>query len=221
MKRHLLTLIVLLLLHFNNFAQSTFELGFLPTLNINKKLPKDWSLNFKTESRQSLIKDDFNYDYLLTDISLAASKKIGINTSVAMGYLMRIDDEGIRNRTIQQITFVKRYTGFRLSHRFLADQTFEKDDETEFRFRYRISSEIPLQGKSLDPKEFFLKINNEYLNSIQDKNYDLEIRGGAFLGYVLSPKNLIELGLDNRLDSFIEGNPRNRFWIGLNFYMSF
>jgi hypothetical protein len=221
MKRYFLILIALFVIQLNTLAQASFELGFLPSLNINKKLPKDWSLNFKTESRQSILKDDFNYDYLLTDISLAASKKISINTSVAAGYLMRIDDKGIRNRTLQQISFVRRYEGFRLSHRFLADQTFEKDEDTEFRFRYRLSSEIPLQGKSLDPNEFFLKFSNEYLSSFQEKNYDLEIRGAAFIGYVISPKNLIEIGIDNRLDSFLEGNTRNRMWIGLNFYTSF
>jgi len=220
MKRFSLTLFFILLFHLNNSAQGTVEFGLLPSLNINKRLPKDWSLNFKTESRQSLIKEDFNYDYLLTDISLAASKKIGINTAIAMGYLMRIDDKGVKNRTIQQITFVKRYTNFSLSHRLLADQTFKKDDNTEVRFRYRISSEIPLQGKSLDPKEFFIKLSNEYLNSLHERSYDMEIRGAAFIGYVISPTNKLEFGFDYRIDSFINGDPGNRLWIGLNFYSS-
>jgi hypothetical protein len=220
MKRFSLTLFIILLVHLNNSAQSTYELGFLPSLNLNFKMPKDWSLNLKTESRQSLMKDDFSYDYLLTDISLVASKKIGINTAIAMGYLVRIDDNGIKNRAIQQITFVKRYTNFSLSHRLLADQSFTKDDNTELRLRYRISSEIPLQGKSLDPKEFFIKLNNEYLNSLYENNYDLEIRGSTFIGYVISPTNKLEIGLDYRIDSFLIGMPRNRLWIGLNLFIS-
>jgi hypothetical protein len=166
------------------------------------------------------MKEDFRYDYVLTDLSLAASKKIGINTAIAIGYLMRIDKKGIRNRTLQQITFVKRYRNFRLSHRLSADQTFTKNDDAEFRLRYRISTEIPLQGESLDPKEFFVKISNEYLNSLENKSYDLEIRGAAYVGYVLYPNNKLEFGLDNRFDSFIEGKLRYRLWIGLNYYKS-
>lgn len=222
MKPYFLILIFILFFHLNSIAQSTFGLGLLPTLNINKKLPEDWSLNFKTESRQALINEEFDYAYLLTDISLAAAKKIGINTAVAMGYLMRIveEDNGIQNRTMQQITFIKRYSNFMLSHRILADQTFQKDDYTELRIRYRITMEHPLQGKTSDPGEFFLKLNNEYLNSLYNKTYDLEIRGAAFLGYELSPNNKLELGFDYRIDSFISGMPRNRLWIGLNFYQS-
>ncbi|NJM16805.1 MAG: hypothetical protein HC896_16825, partial [Bacteroidales bacterium] len=62
-----------------NFAQSSLEWGILPSFNLNKKLAKDWSVNLKTESRQSLIKDGLNYDYLLTDFSFGATKKIGID----------------------------------------------------------------------------------------------------------------------------------------------
>jgi hypothetical protein len=201
-------------------AQSSYQLGMLPSLNINKKLQKDWSLHFKAESRQGLINGDFNYEYLLTDISLIAATKIGISTTIAGGYLIRIDEGQINNRAIQQISFVKRYPGFRLSHRISSDQTFQRDDQTEVRLRYRLSSEIPLEGQSLDPGEFFLKMNNEYLNSFQGDEYDLELRLAAFLGYAFGSDNKLEIGVDYRVDSFIDNNPRNRFWISLNFYQT-
>lgn len=201
-------------------AQSSYQFGLLPSLNINKKLQKDWSLHFKAESRQALINGDFNYEYLLTDLSLIAATKIGINTTIAGGYLMRIDEDQIKNRVIQQISYVKRYPGFRLSHRISADQTFQQDDQTEVRLRYRLSSEIPLSGQSLDPGEFFLKVNNEYLNSFQGDEYDLELRFAAFLGYAPGLANKLEIGVDYRLDSFIDHNPRNRFWISLNFFQT-
>ena len=147
-----------------------------------------------------------------------AGKKIGINTSIAAGYLLRIDGKEIRNRAIQQISIVRKYSGFIISHRISADQTFDKDDHTEYRLRYRLSSEIPLSGQSSDPKEFFLKASNEYLNSLQNKEFDLEIRTSAFIGYVLTPRNKLELGLEYRADSFINQNLRNRLWIALNIY---
>ncbi len=218
MRRFFIFFIFPLIIPLANSAQNTIDIGLIPSLNINKKLEKDWSLNFKAESKQALISDGFNYDYLQTEVSFIAAKKIGINTKLAAGYLLKIDGEVIKNRAIQQI---RRYSDFKLSHRFSADQTFETDDYTEFRFRYRVSTEIPLEGQSLDPKEFFIKLNNEYLNSIYQKQYDLEIRGAALLGYSLTLNSKFEIGADYRIDSFITGGFRNRLWIGLNFYQSF
>jgi hypothetical protein len=218
--KQLLIILFGVLLSLSSNAQTSYQLGFLPSLNINKKLPKDWSVVFKAESRQSLIKDDFKYDYLLSDLSLAVSKKVGARTSIAFGYLIRIEDESITNRLIQQISIVRRYPSISLAHRFSADQSFERGNSPEFRFRYRISTEIPLSGQTLDPKEFFIKLNNEYLNSFQSKEYDLEVRGAFFVGYAFTPATKLELGIDYRADSFIEGNTQNRFWIGLNFYQS-
>lgn len=201
-------------------AQGSFQLGLLPSLNINKQLPKDWALNFKAESRQTLYQNNFNYNYELTDVSILAATKILINTTIGGGYLIRIDSEEVKHRAIQQVSITKRYDNFRIAHRLSMDQTFSKHDDTEFRFRYRISSEVPLQGQTLDPAEFFLKLSNEYLNSFQGEGYDLEIRGAAFLGYTLHSDSKLELGVDYRADSFITDSMRNRFWIGFNFYFT-
>lgn len=221
MKRSYTFFLLLFLISFLCNSQSKPQLGVLPSLNINKKLPKDWSVNFKAESKQSLFKDNFNYEYLSTDISLYTAKKIGINSSVAVGYLVRInEDNEINNRTIQQISLIRRYSNFKLAHRISADQSFAKNQDTRFRLRYRLSSEIPLQGQTLDSKEFFIKLNNEYLNSLQNNEYNLEIRSAVFIGYALSPTNKFELGIDYRIDSFINSVARNRIWICLNIYQS-
>jgi hypothetical protein len=202
------------------FAQAKPETGFLPTLNISKKLPADWSVNFKAESRQALFSEVANYDYLQTDVSLAAAKKTGIRSSLALGYLMSIDDEGLSNRIFQQFTHITPISSIRFAQRLSADQTFSEGNYTEFRFRYRLSAEAPLSGQSLDPREFFLKFSNEYLNSFQGEEYDLEIRTSGFLGYVITPANKLELGIDYRVDSFVNDIAEKNIWIGLNFYQS-
>lgn len=201
-------------------AQSSFQYGIIPSINIIKKFPKNWSANFKAESRQSIYNQKLKYDYLLTDFSLVVTKRIAANTTVGGGYLLRAEDGEFENRTIQQISFSKKYSGFRMAHRVMTDQTFAKNSKPELRLRYRISSEIPLEGQSLDVKEFYLKINNEYLNSWQGHEYDLEIRGVALLGYSVSSVNDLEIGIDYRLDSFIDGDPRNRIWLSINFFHS-
>jgi len=220
MIRYKFFLLILCVLPVVAFAQSDKSLLFLPSVNINKKLKNDWSVNFKTESRQLLAEEEFYYEYLLTDISMAVAKKVGINTSIIGGYLIRLEEGQVIHRSIQQLNILQRNISFKLAHRIASDQTFEEGDDPEIRVRYRLSSEFPLNGESLDPKEFFLKLGNEYLNAFQGNTYDLEIRGMGFLGYVVTPRNKVELGLDYRIDSFLDGETRNRFFIGVNYYLS-
>ncbi|SMD41706.1 Protein of unknown function [Aquiflexum balticum DSM 16537] len=206
-------------------AQSTYEAGLLPAFNLNKKLKNDWSLNSRIESRQLFLSGGSNedrisqYEYVLTDISMIAAKKVGLDSRIAGGYLMRIEDGEIIHRFSQQYTIVKRKFGFRLAHRFLTDQTISPVEKTEFRLRYRVTAEIPLNGKSVDPKEFYLRLNNEYVNSLQDFNYDLEIRLVPLLGYAINTKNKVEIGLDYRIDSFLANNPSQSFWTSLNWFI--
>ncbi len=203
------------------FAQNN-SFGLLPALNINKKLSKAYRLNLKSESRQSLYQDDeFNLQYDLVDFSLMASRKIDLNQSLATGYLIRFRENVVAHRSIQQWVIVQNLDGLRLGHRLSSDQTFQDDQDTEYRFRYRLSSQISLNGQSVDTKEFYLKINNEYLNAFQGEDYDLEIRLVAALGYEFNDNNKLEFGLDNRWDSFIDGELRNRSWLSLVWYIGF
>ena len=113
-------------------AQSAYQIGTLPAININKDLKKDWSVNFKWESRQSNVKSDpssdVDYEYILSDFSLLVSNKVGLNSSIACGYLIRIIEDQIIHRSIQQVTIIKKYNSFRLAHRFSSDQTFDTND---------------------------------------------------------------------------------------------
>lgn len=207
-------------------AQSNYQAGLLPSLNINKKLEKDWSVNFKLESRQILeqgnLRDDnpIQYDYELTDFTWIAAKKIQINQTLAGGYLLRIRDQKPTHRFIQQYVVTKNYPAFRLSHRFVADETFDEGEAMELRLRYRISTLFPLNGHSIDPKEFYLKLNHEYLNSFQSGDHDLEVRLIPFVGYVFNSDSKFELGLDYRINSFLENNTSNRYWLSLNWFLT-
>lgn len=219
---------LLFLLTTNNLlCQNSYQLGLMPSINFNKKIEKDWSLNLRIESRQVLKsgffneKNRVNYNYVLTDYTLIAAKKIGLNSRIAGGYLFRFLEGEVISRFIQQFTTIKRFYQFRLSHRFVTDQTFSNNGFEEFRLRYRISTEIPLNGQSADGEEFYIRLNNEYLNSLQDSQYDLEIRIVPLLGYSLSAKNKLEMGLDYRINSFVkEGISRNSFWTTINWFIT-
>ncbi|MBK8556003.1 MAG: DUF2490 domain-containing protein [Lewinellaceae bacterium] len=206
-------------------AQSTFQFGALPSINLNYKLRNNWSANLKIESRQLLQSGTFkgviekDYDYVLTDYALIMAKKIGLNARLSGGYLFRHREGQVIHRLIQQYTITQRLPSLRLTHRVVTDQTFSANDDTEYRLRYRLATEVPFNGQSADPKEFYFKINNEYLNSLQSAAYDLEIRLVPLLGYAATEKQKLEFGMDYRVNSFLDENARHSFWICLNWFI--
>lgn len=225
--KHSLALVLFCFLAQQTAAQSDFTFGLLPAINLNKKLARDIRLNFKIESRQALKQGFFQdnnplqYNYTLTDLSFLTAKKIGIHEHVAFGYLIRFKENEVIHRTIQQFIFSKKNNGLRLAHRVATDQTYSSSEETTFRLRYRIATEIPLNGDTVDPTEWYIKLNHEYLQSLQNGKYDLETRLIPFFGYMLSPKHKVEVGLDYRLNNFLSGTPSHRFWTSFNWYYSF
>jgi hypothetical protein len=206
-------------------AQSQLNVGILPSANVNLKLQRGWELNIKYESRHFIYQesqnpeDQFGYDYALSDFTFLAGKKVGINNKVIGGLMLRTEEGSVAYRSIQQFIF-STSGRFRIVHRISTDQTFSSEEDTEFRLRYRISSEFPLNGEKLDAHEFYFKVNNEYLNGIQGNRYDLEIRIIPLLGYMINNKHKIEIGLDNRIDSFLNQETQVTSWIALNWFLS-
>lgn len=206
-------------------AQTSHQLGSLPALNLNKKWDNNWSLNTKIESRQFIQNypaednPDDRFDYLLTDLSVMAARKVGVNSRLGGGYLLRLEDGESAHRFMQQFVVVQKLNACRLSHRLLSDQTFSKIENPTFRMRYRITSEIPLNGQAVDPGEFYVKINHEYIFSTQSHTQDLEIRLVPLLGFDITEMYKLELGTDYRLSQFIHDNTRHRYWLSLNFFI--
>jgi hypothetical protein len=208
-------------------AQSTYRIGTLPAINLNQGLAKGWSCNFKWESRQWLDRNDIpaaenpGFDYLLSDFSLLGAKKVGLNNGIAGGYLLRLREGKATHRAIQQFTVVRRYRWFRMGYRLAADQTFAPDESLEWRLRFRMTAEFPLSGESLDPREFYLKVNNEYLNGWQGGDHGLELRLVPLLGYYFTDNRKVEFGLDYRLSSLTGAPRRHTVWIALTGYFKF
>ena len=205
-------------------AQSVSQFGTLPVVNFNMGLARGWEVNLKWETRQlmaTLVDGECincSPEFTLSDQSLIVAKKVGLSSKLAAGYLLRIRGTEIFQRSIQQFSVVQRLSSMRLAHRFAADQTFGGGDPTEWRLRYRLGTELPLNGQEADPKELYLKINNEYLGSWQGSDSDLEIRLVPVLGYLFTDKNKLEFGLDYRIDSFLANEARQRFWGVLAWY---
>lgn len=221
---------VFILFHLSSFVwgQGTYVTGILPSLNINQKLADPWRINYKIESRLSAAKGDFSESFrvvprhLLTDVSALISRKTGLNNTLAAGYLIRLEEGGAGHRLLQQYTMVRKYTSFRVGHRIATDQTFIKNEPTEVRLRYRVAFDIPLNGQEVDDGEFYLKLNQELLNSWRGGSYDLEVRLVPLLGYAINDANKVELGLDYRLRRFLKGGPSDQsLWMPVTWFISF
>lgn len=206
-------------------AQNRFQTGALPAVNFNKGLNELYSLNFKIESREQFwggevgTNEAFDHQHLLTDLTLIGSRRVGLSEKVNFGYMLRLEDGETIHRTIQQFTFISRLRAFNLGHRLVTDQTFAPEESTSFRLRYRLSTELPLDGDKADPGEFYLKLNNEFLQSWQQNNKPLlEYRFSPFLGYFIDEAHKLEIGLDYRNQSILVEPTRHSFWLSVNWF---
>lgn len=206
-------------------AQSELQLGVLPAVNLHRKINADWSVNGRFESRHqfTLVTSDqpavVAYNYRLSDVSLIASRKVGVQHRIAAGYLLRLENGLFIHRSIQQYTYLQSLRSMRLAHRLMADQTFGTTSAPIFRLRYRITSEIPLSGAVLDSREFYIKLNVEQLSSWQSTQYELELRGVPLLGYQINPLFKTEVGIDYRINRFLKGEPQQRLWLAINLFL--
>ena len=208
-------------------AQGTYQLGTLTIVNASKTLKKDWSASFNFQSRQLYQQGAFggvkdkSFDYVLTDFTFIASKKISKISRLAGGYLYRVRGDDVVHRTIQQLAITKRLKGYKLVHRLVTDQTFINRESPEFRLRYRWTTEIPFGGKANESGKFYFKCHNEYVNSIQSANYDLEVRLIPLIGCNLSDIHSLDVGLDYRVRSFLSGITQHIFWMNVNCSIGF
>ena len=217
---------VLLFPFFTVWSQGVYSAGVLPQINLNLPLTKDWRLNAKVESRQLFDEGQFDKNfktairYDLTDIAFIASRKAGANSSLGMGYMIRFRDNAVTHRFIQQYSIVKKYDQFRLGHRISTDQTIRNNNSVQLRLRYRLGLERALNGKDVDPKEFYFKLNNEYIFSSEGTNRDFELRLIPAFGYAFNEYNKFEYGIDYRVSEFMAGASRNQFWLYLGWFIS-
>lgn len=198
------------------FAQNTLNSGLLPKIVLSKEISdKTKSIN-TIESRFIVDEDDKNISFSLVDMSTILSFKTGLNKSFNFGYLLRLKNEETIHRTFQHFNIIQQQLTYKLAHRFAFEQFYQDGFSPTFRTRYRIGFQKALNGEQLDLKEFYIKIANEYLYNFND----LQIRLTPYLGYQMTKKNRIELGLDYRLSQFINKSTKNDIWFRATWYIS-
>lgn len=208
-------------------AQDVYRWGALPVVNVNTKLGGGFSFNTKLESRHIFGRGGFNgensntdYRFERQDIELLLAIKLSANIRVAGGYMLRIESDRLVHRISQQVSLTQITPAARLAHRFKADQTWDREEEFELRLRYRAGAEFAISGTRVDPDEFYLKANLEYLVRFQG-GFSSEIRALPALGYLAPNKNAFEFGLDYRHGNVLESTGAHGFWIYLGWFLRF
>jgi len=221
-----LVIILLLLTGYTGFAQNRF--GITPQINVDFKIGTAWKVNAKVENRFVLYQNPdeatgSGTGYDNTGVEIVVTRNKGVLKNLGAGYLVRrsAKDGSFLHRAMQQYSLGQELGGLQLAHRFRSDQTFETNEPIQYRLRYRISIEKPLNGLRVDPEEFYLKVNNEYVGILQGGRGNLEIKLLTALGYNQSENNQIEMGLDYRAKNLIGSGMENQLWLKMGWYHSF
>ena len=226
MKRRIISFL-LFLFCFEGFAQdkNTFFTGFFPEVSFTKSLKNSNKFNFKVENQHVIfdnrITERSQFDHYRTDFMLFYDWKLNATQSMALGVFHRFQDGADGNRLVQQFAFLNRLRGLRIAHRMRTDQTFTRGESVEVRFRYRLASEFPLNGSTLDPGEGYLLISNEPIFSLQGGEFNLENRLVLSYGKLYAKNQKLEYAIDYRTDGFFNNNFRTRLWPKISYFYNF
>jgi hypothetical protein len=154
----------------------TFDLyGAVAFLSLSKGLTPKTSLNFYHSDTYGFSNKTFNgkqYDSgdLQTYFQTSLNYKWHPNINLTIGHIYQRNnpldaDFTNENRAFEQATFSHARNEIQITHRLRFEQRFinERDSyEFKTRLRYQIGASLPLQGRQLDPGEWYFNCYNEF-----------------------------------------------------------
>ncbi len=220
-------LITVLLVMSTPLAQSQIRGGLLPEVSVSHRWAGNkWRITGQVESMQRLFTKapgeslEATYNYVRTDLTSVVTYRLAPDWSIGGGTMLRFTNGESITRMIQQISLTRRGSSIRWAHRLRTDQTFNSGSNLRFRIRYRFSFELPLNGQSLNDREWYTIMSIEQIADLQTGNSDWEQRAAIAIGYFINAKHKVELGLDYRVDNFIDGSARHGLWTMLNYFVN-
>ena len=191
----------------NLFSQNNFETLGETGFALNHKVSDSYKINFSARSRYYLHQDgSFGFENRQLDIVHFSTLNLDYNHSLSLGiqYRVRESIDGGSNelRVTQQFNYTKNNQALRFGHRFRFEQRL-LSKLTILRSRYRFALDFPLSGEKLDVGESYLIMSMEALLSQSSAiKPELDHRTTANIGWVISKKSKIQLGLDYRFEAF-------------------
>lgn len=201
MKRYIALLSLLLSL--NTFAQSPIEdqLGSWFTYVGNYRLSDKVSISNCVQSWHYEIADNFNF--LFTNVALNYYISPKVTTTFSYGFMD--SDSGFEkngphtyeNRLFEQIGYKHTLAKLPIDHRLRIEQRFlnkATDNVFHNRLRYRLGTKLKIN------KSLFIRLNNEFITTIQTKTNDgfSENRLYGALGINVFKSANIQVGYLNR-----------------------
>lgn len=200
-------------------AQSTVSIGILPEVMVEYKAAEKWTFGFNAESMQQTTlwqnEDRIEgYEYIRTDLTVTAATRLTARLKSGSGYMHRLRENGPVHRWLQQVSWSTRLPVGRMAQRLRVDGTYSDGHSPLYRLRYRVGVDIPLQGVRVDDGEYYLSTTFEQLGEFQSGDPDTESRLVLNIGRDINPGATIELGLDNRVDRYLNNESgRLRSWV--------
>ncbi len=196
---------------FSCSAQNINFFGFLPAISQTGRISNRVDYNIFVSTTIDAFKSNYGgVDYPSKDLQLYIQPSViykfspDLNTSVSYTYQRNnplTGDYSNEHRIWEQLIYGHNFSKFRVTNRFRFEQRFIENRTTEMypfstRLRYQLGCNFPLQGKTLDPKEFYLNAYNEFyfsLTGAKNATYS-ENWTYAGIGYNLGFMGRLELG---------------------------
>ncbi|MDN3676187.1 DUF2490 domain-containing protein [Flavobacterium paronense] len=182
--KQLLILLVIICTNTLVFSQNKNGLGSWNILNITMKASPKWSLFTEGQIRSLSFYDEFHYYELKFGLTYKIKPNFSVTTGI--GDYNTYSEGGnfespIQNNEIRtwfQVNLKNPFDYIVFEHRYRAEQRFTSNDYRN-RFRYRLSAVIPLQGKKIESKTFYLTAWNEIFFTDKEPFFE---RNRVFMG---------------------------------------
>ena len=200
-------LFLIIIISFTAYSQEDFEGLGESEFALNYRLNTNYKLNFSVRSRYYLYQDDnFNFENRQIDLVHFSTFNLDYYHTLSFGIQYRIREsiDGGSNelRLTQQFNYTKTNQAIRYGHRLRLEQRIF-DDLSIFRTRYRFALDSPLNGEKLDIGESYVLASMEALLSVSNSiKPELDHRTTAHIGWLLSKKSKIQVGLEYRFEGF-------------------
>ncbi len=193
------------------FAQNLTFYGLLPALNQTGRISQKLNYNFfASTSIDAFTSTQNNTTYPAKDLQLYVQPSIIYVASASLNFAASYTyqrnnpitpDFTNEHRLWQQVIYSLPLVNGRLTNRFRFEERFIQANNTAphtlaTRARYQIGFNIPLQGKTLEVKEFYLNTYNEFYFSLSGTKNATFSENWSYLGigYNMGKMGRFELG---------------------------
>ncbi|ADR22919.1 hypothetical protein MATR_32320 [Marivirga tractuosa] len=205
--------IVFISIPFLGNTQHKPSLRWEPGISVTKKIDSRWSYNMSISGRQRFTNYGEGESNLKTDrweIKSFGTYTLFGGKKLSLGYMYRTVDpfepeSGWEHRITQQFAFITNFGGYRLGNKFRIEQRIRSSVYLT-RLRYAISNDFPLQGESLDPKEFYLIGGNELVYAFNGLGDELENRFSLGIGRLIKGGQKLQFSVQSRYSDLISSN---------------